>query len=338
MLKLSPLQRFYTRRFTWYVITFMVAITLNFILPRMRTVSPVDMIMLKQNNRGLTQEEVAEKRQQIEAQFHLDKPIFMQYVLYIRDIMTLDFGYSILNYPQKVWDLIKGNILWTLVLQIPAIVLGYLIGNMLGVLAVYRRGIYNTVFYPLSLFFTAIPYFCVGLMLVYFFAIKLQWFPPMGGYSDSVALAWTPEFILSAGAHFVLPFLSLFLVMMGGQAIGMRSMSMYEIGTDYVKYSKQLGMSDARIVRYVFRNAILPQLTGLALAMGVMVSGALLIEIIFSYPGIGSVLYDAVQQNDYPVLQAGALLVTVNVLVFNFLVDVMIAIFDPRIKASVERG
>jgi peptide/nickel transport system permease protein len=208
----------------------------------------------------------------------------------------------------------------------------------LGALAAYKRGVFDSVFYPLALLLSAVPAFCFGLLLVYLFGIRLEWLPAMGGYDDglSPALSWT--FVASAGRHYLLPFLSIFLIVVGGQAIGMRSMCIYELGTDYVKYAKLLGIRERSILYYMFRNAMLPQLTGLALALGGMVGGALIAELIFSYPGIGMTVLSAIQGNDYPVIAGSTLLITTCVLVANFSVDLLIGVLDPRIAAAQAEG
>ncbi len=358
MVQLSPLHKFYVKRAFWYLLTFLMALSLNFVLPRLRKEGPVEMIMNKTNLQGMSSADREAKVLEIKQRFNLDKSLPMQYLLYLKDtfipfhsITTEDengvvatswkfgpnLGYSVVQPDKSVWDIIKGNILWTLALQVPTILLGYLVGNLLGALAAYKRGVYDKVLYPMSLLFTATPYFAVALMVVYLFGIKLEWFPAMGGYSDLVAFnLGSIAFYKSAAYHYLLPFFSLFIILMGGQAIGMRSMSIYELGTDYVKYARYLGVGDNKIVGYVFKNALLPQLTGIALAIGMMVGGSVLIEIIFSYPGIGSAMFNAVISNDYPVMQAGSLLVVFNVLVLNFIVDILIAELDPRVRAALE--
>ena len=173
---------------------------------------------------------------------------------------------------------------------------------------------------------------------MYVFAIQLEWFPALGGYDDGFVPSASWDFIVSASYHYVLPFLSIFIIVVGGQAIGMRSMCIYELGTDYVKYAKLLGIKESKILLYMFRNAMLPQLTGLALALGAMVGGALVTEIIFSYPGLGLAILGAIQGSDYPVITGCTLLITVCVLIANFSVDVLIGILDPRIRAAEARS
>ena len=204
----------------------------------------------------------------------------------------------------------------------------------MGALAAYKRGVFDRGVYPLALLASAVPAFCFGILLVYVLGIRLEWFPAVGGYDDGLIPTLSWAFLKSASYYYVLPFLSIFLIVVGGQAIGMRSMCIYELGTDYVKYAKLLGIRESKILLYMFRNAMLPQLTGLALALGSMVGGALITEMIFSYPGLGMAVLTAIQGNDYPLITGCTLLVTVCVLIANFSVDIMIGLLDPRIRAA----
>ena len=183
----------------------------------------------------------------------------------------------------------------------------------------------------------AAPYFCVALIILYVFGVRLHWFPPMGAYSDGTLIGLNISFVGSALYHFFLPFISLFLVLVGGQAIAMRSMVRSEMEKGYLAFARQMGLPDKKVVQAVVRNALLPQLTTLSMALGLMVGGTLLVEIIFSYPGMGMVLLDAVHKSDYPVIQATVLIVTVNVLVLNLLIDMLVVNLDPRLKVSLRR-
>jgi peptide/nickel transport system permease protein len=178
------------------------------------------------------------------------------------------------------------------------------------------------------------PYYCLSIILLYLFAVYWPIFPAGGGYGYTVTPGPTWTFISSAIHHYWLPFLSLVMVFVGGQAIGMRAMSIYELDADYVRYSRSLGVEDNRIIRYIFRNAMLPQVTGLALSIGGLVSGALITEIVFGYPGIGQLLFTSIRQTDYPVIQGVTLLIMLTVLSANFLVDIAYGFIDPRIRAS----
>jgi peptide/nickel transport system permease protein len=166
--------------------------------------------------------------------------------------------------------------------------------------------------------------------------VQLEWLPTLGGYDEALNPGFNAAFLSSAATYYILPFLSVFLLVVGGQAIGMRSMCIYELGTDYVRYAKLMGVRESTVVRYMFRNAMLPQLTGLALTLGGMVGGALIAEMVFSYPGLGLSVLTAIQSLDYPVITGCTLLVTTCVLVANFTVDLLIGFLDPRIRAARE--
>jgi peptide/nickel transport system permease protein len=174
----------------------------------------------------------------------------------------------------------------------------------------------------------------MAITLLVFIGINLKWLPTSGGYSYNLIPHLSLQFISSVIYHYWLPFLSIVLISIGGQAIGMRSMSIYELNADYVKYSRFLGIKDARIVGYVFRNAMLPQVTGLALSIGSMVGGALVAEIIFSYPGLGSQIYKGITGSDYPLISGATLIITMMVLAASFIIDIIYGFIDPRVKAA----
>ena len=263
---------------------------------------------------------------------------FSQFLRYIGNVFKGDLGLSYQN-NEPVTNVIKKSLPWTLLIQAPTILLGWIIGNLLGAFAAYKRGIFDKVFFPCAMFLNGVPYFVFGMLLVALFSITLGWFPAMGAYSSDIpelTFSWTC--IKSVGWYYILPFFSCFPILLSGQATGMRSMSIYELGTDYMKYAKWLGLREGKIISYVFRNAMLPQLTGLAQSLGAMVGGALITEMIFSYPGLGMAMLTAIQQNDYATIQGCTLMISTCVLVANFAVDVLIAVFDPRVKAGLQMG
>lgn len=261
-----------------------------------------------------------------------------QFFRYIVNVFHGDLGLSYQN-NEPVINIIKKSLPWTLLIQAPTIILGWIFGNLLGAFAAYKRGIFDKVFFPVAMFLNGIPYFVFGMLLVALFSITLGWFPAVGAYSSDIpqlTFSWTC--IKSVAWYYVLPFFSCFPILLSGQATGMRSMAIYELGTDYMKYAKWLGLREGKIISYVFRNAMLPQLTGLAQSLGAMVGGALITEMIFSYPGLGMAMLNAIQQNDYATIQGCTLMISTCVLVANFLVDILIAIFDPRVRAGLQMG
>jgi peptide/nickel transport system permease protein len=272
--------------------------------------------------------------QQYSDLFGTNKPLLEQFILYMRNVAQGNFGFSFSQYPRTVADVIKSSIVWTISLQFPAIIVGWLIGNTLGAIAAYRKGGFDKVLMPVSIFVSNFPAFGMAILLLVIFGVGLKWFPTSSGYGFDLIPNWSWGFIWSVIMHYQLPFWSIVLVAIGGQAIGMRSMSIYELNADYVKFSRFMGIPDRKIVGYVFRNAMLPQITGLALAIGTMVGGALVAEVIFSYPGLGTTILSAVLGQDYPLVSATALIVTVMVLVANFSIEILYGFIDPRIKAA----
>jgi peptide/nickel transport system permease protein len=327
--------RYILTKILWFLFAFAVALAFNFLLIRLIPGNPVDVMMARMSSgSGATSEAQQKIYAAYIAEFGLNKPIWEQFLIYLGNLSRGDLGASFSQYPTPVGKLIGQALPWTLVLQLPAILLGWIIGNVLGVLTAYRKGWLDKIAFPLSLFISNMPFYCLSILLLYLFAVVLRVLPSVGGYSfDQIPnLSWA--FIGNAAQHYILPFLSLLIIFIGGQAIGMRAMTIYELDADYVRYSSSLGVAQRRIVRYIFRNAMLPQVTGLALSIGGLVSGALITEIVFSYPGIGTLLFAAITQQDYPVVQGVTLIIMLAVLVANFLVEIAYGFIDPRIRAT----
>ena len=328
------LKKYLKKKVFWFIITFIAAVILNFVLPRLMPGDPVNAIVGKNVSAGASAEQVQQQVEFYKHQFGLDKNIFGQFWDFVKNAANGTFGVSYSQYPRTVSDIIGAGIWWTIALQLPAILVGWILGNLLGAVAAYKRGIWDKIFMPLSLFFSAIPAFGAAVILMVIFAVNLKIAPVNGAYDPGMIPAFNAKFIGSVIAHYQLPFWSIVLISIGGQAVGMRSMSIYELNADYVKYARFLGIKDGKIVRYVFRNAMLPQVTGLAMSIGSMVGGALVAETIFSYPGLGMAMYTAITQSDYPVISATTLIITVMVLLAAFLLDIIYAFIDPRVKAA----
>jgi peptide/nickel transport system permease protein len=327
-------RKYFGKKIVWFFLTLIIAFILNFLLPRMMPADPVANIMSK-TARGVSDTAVTKAMYDNYVKvFGLDKPVIVQFFTYILNALKGDFGLSFSQYPRKVNDIISSAILWTIALQLPAIIVGWLLGNILGALAAYIRKGFDKILMPLSLFFSCVPAFGMAIIMLGIFAIKLKVAPIAGGYGYDLIPNFSWTFVKSVISHYQLPFWSIVIISIGGQAIGMRSMSIYELNADYVKYSRFLGIKDRKIVGYVFRNAMLPQVTGLALSLGTMVGGALVAEIIFSYPGLGTTMLNAVTSSDYPLLSATTLIITIMVLIATFLIDIIYGFIDPRVKAA----
>ncbi len=326
--------RYFLNKLLWFLVTFFFAFLLNFILPRLMPGDPVAGIVSKLAQGMSNTSGIQKIYQQYANEFGTNKPMLVQFFLYIKNVAHGDFGASFSQYPRPVADILKSSIWWTICLQFPAIIVGWLIGNTLGALAAYLKGGFDKVIMPISIFVSNFPAFGMAVILLVIFGVDLKWFPTSGGYGFDLIPNFTLTFMWSVIVHYQLPFWSIVLIAIGGQAIGMRSMSIYELNADYVKYSRFMGIRDRTIVGYVFRNAMLPQVTGLALSIGTMVGGALVAEIIFSYPGLGFTLLNAVVGQDYPLISAATLIITVMVLSANFIIEILYGIIDPRIRAA----
>ena len=334
MKRLKGFKKYYGQKIMWYLITLIFAIILNFVLPRLMPGDPVASIAAGAVS-GMTDTTAIQKVYNDYAEkFGVNEPMIVQFGIWAKNAIRGDFGVSFGQYPRTVSDIIRSSVGWTLALQLPAILVGWLLGNLLGAVAAYIRGVFDKVILPVFLFVSNIPAFGMAIILLTVFGINLKWFPTSGGYGFDLIPNMSWEFVRSVIAHYQLPFWSIVLITIGGQAIGMRSMAIYELNADYVKYSRFLGIKDRKIVGYVFRNAMLPQITGLAMSLGTMMGGALVAEIIFSYPGIGSTLMAAVRGQDYPLISACTLMITVMVLLANLFVELIYGVIDPRVKAA----
>jgi peptide/nickel transport system permease protein len=331
---LKGYRKYFLSKVAWFLVTLVCAFILNFILPRLMPGDPVAGIMSRLAQGMSNATGVQAIYQRYADLFGTNKPLLEQFFIYVRNVASGSFGDSISQYPRSVASVLGSSIGWTIALQFPAIIVGWLIGNTLGALAAYTKKGFDKVLMPVSIFVSGLPAFGMAIILLVIFGIGLKWFPISGGYGFDMIPNRSWSFVWSVIVHYQLPFWSIVLIAIGGQAIGMRSMSIYELNADYVKYSRFMGIKDRKIIAYVFRNAMLPQVTGLALSIGTMVGGALVAEIIFSYPGLGYTLLNSVMGQDYPLISAATLIITVMVLSANFIIEILYGIIDPRIKAA----
>jgi peptide/nickel transport system permease protein len=310
------------------------AVTFNFLLPRLAGQNPIREKLVSQAAlSGSVQAGLEEMIKEFESKFGLDKPLWQQYLTYLYDMSHFDFNYSISNYPRKVTDMMADALPWTVTLLLITTILSFLIGNVLGAILAWPSApkFLNFVMPPI-LMMSAIPYFLLGLILVYTLGFLLGVFPMYGGYTTGTIPKLTPAFIWDVIWHSLLPALSIILVSMGGWALGMRSMMIMTQGEDFVVFADAMGLRDRTIfARYAIRNALLPQVTALALALGTIVSGAVLVEVIFGYPGIGTMLYQAIRGSDYYLVQGIVFVVIVSIGLATFLLDIIYPLLDPRI-------
>jgi len=260
----------------------------------------------------------------------------VQYVHYLGDIATGNFGTSLFYFPSPVRQVVGTAIFWTLGLVGITTILAFVLGTGVGIIAAWRRGgLVDSIAPPVLVITSAIPYFWVGMMFILIFGLKLQWLPWSGGADLTATPGWNPAYVGSVLEHAVLPGLALLITAIGTWTLTMRNNMVTTLAEDYVRMARAKGLKSNRIMLdYAARNAILPNLTGFAMSLGFVVGGAILIEYVFNYPGVGYMLLQAVENEDYPLMQALFLLITVAVLVAILLADIATAIFDPRTRSS----
>ena len=326
------MRRYFERKLLIYILTFVLAVTIDWLIPRFMPGNPIQILI---SRASLKAESAKLLYSYYMKAFGLDVPIWRQYLNFWIALFHGDFGISIWLFPQPVIKIIMRAVPFDILLLLPSILLSWLAGNKFGAYAARSKWLDNTIS-PLGYVLTATPYMWLGIMLAWFFGVKLHALPFSGAYSYAMMpnLSW--PFVGSLFVHWILPFASLFLVQFGGWAIGMRNMIIYELEADYSHYLEALG-APRRLVRdYAFRNAILPQITGLALQLGAIVGGALATEIVFAYPGIGYLILQAIQNHDFFLLQGCFLFVIIGVLLANFLIDIAYVLVDPRTRAGMQ--
>ena len=334
MAKLGPFARYILMRASFLLATYITAITIVFLLPRLIPGNPLALLLTQLYQQAQTNPEaIKEVYKTLMQEFGIGKPLWEQYIEFLSRAFRGDLGTSIAFYPRKVIELIAPAIPWTIGLLVPSTLTAWIIGNTLGAIAGYRRGTYfeKTVL-TISLILSQTPYYWLAMLLVYVFAIQLGWFPAGGGYSYGMVPSPTPEFIVDLLWHYTLPFLSIVLVAVGGWAIGMRVLVIYELGADYMVFSENLGVEEGKLFRYAFRNSLLPQVTGLALSLGGVLGGQLITEIVFNYPGTGYILFRGLSTLDYPLIQGVFIILVATLFLANFTVDFIYALIDPRIR------
>jgi peptide/nickel transport system permease protein len=321
--------QFLVRRLGFYVVAAWAAVTVNFFIPRAMPGTAVETMMAKFPD---LQPGAAKA---LEAEFGVGHQgsLLHQYWVYLGNIAHLNLGTSVSLYPDKVTSVLASTVPWTLALVGTATIISFVLGTLLGVFAAWRRGGWLDQAMPGFMFLQATPYFFLALLMIEFFSLDWHIFPVSGGYTLGLSPGWNLTFIGSAIWHSLLPALTIIATSMAGWMLQMRNVTITTIGEDYVLAAQAKGLSSRRVIfTYAARNAILPNIAGFALAIGFVVAGALVMEIVFSYPGVGLTLYNAVTADDYPLTQGIFLVISFAVLLACMLADVVYVFADPRAR------
>ena len=322
------------RRLGVYVITLWVAVTINFLLPRLAPGDPTQRVVAALAQRTGQDVPPATVDAIRAIMGDTDQNLFVQYVGYLGSILRLDFGVSVSQYPIQVVDVISAAVPWTLYLVVTGTVVSWIIGTGLGLYAGWRRGsVADRVISLGSVVTISLPSFWIALVVLWVFGYTLAWFPNSGAYDQSLDPGFNSDFIFSVMYYGFLPILTVVLVSFAGWSMSMRNMAAITTLEDYVLLAKAKGLSPFRVaMAYTGRNAVLPNATGLAQAIGHSIGGVVLIEIVYGYPGLGTELRNAVDTQDLPVMQGIFLLITIVVLISNFASDVINGFIDPRTR------
>ena len=321
---------FILRRIGFYLVAAWASITLNFLLPRLMPGDPASAIFARAQGKMEPEAIEAMKR----AYGLSDDPLPIQYVTYLRSTLSGDLGLSFAYFPSPVTEVIGTGLAWTLILGLTAVILSFVLGSLLGVLGAWRRGgVIDSVMPPLLMFVGSFPYFWLATVALFYFGFRWNLFPLRHAYGTEFSPGWDWGFIGSALTHIVLPAGTVVLVSIGGWVLGMRNTMISTLAEDYVTMAEAKGLSQRRVMfAYAARNALLPNVTAFGMALGFVLSGALITEVVFSYPGLGYQLLTAVRGLDYPLMQGLFLMITLAVLAANLLVDLIYVRLDPRVR------
>ncbi|MGR3501245.1 ABC transporter permease [Pseudaestuariivita sp.] len=321
-------------RFITLFLTIFIAATLIWIIPRLSPVDPAEIALGRMAAGAGSVDNSDQVLAQLRAQLGIDQPLIVQYFKYMWGVLKFDFGLSTANFPTPVSVLIANALPWTLGLMLISITITFFIGNLLGALMVWERSPKLVkVAIPTAMVFTSIPPILSALLLMYVFSAKLRLFPLTGAYGLTVEPGWTWDFATSVMYHGFLPALSIVIVTFGFWALGMRGLMITVQGEDYTTLAKAKGLRPRYILyKYMIRNAILPQITAFALKIGLLIAGQVLVERIFAYNGMGKLLYDAILDQDFPVIQGVSYVIILMTALSVFIVDLVYPLIDPRIR------
>jgi len=326
--------RYFGERFFLLLITIFISITIVFFVPRLVPGDPLGAILLNMASVGgsMGATELVEEYRRL---FGLDQPLWIQYVSFLRELLRGNLGYSIGSFPSRVTTLLRYSLPWTIGLLSVTTLVSWVLGSIIGAVVGWqgKKSRFFQGLVPVALLLYTTPYYILALILVFVFAFHLDLFPLSGAYSIGLQPEYSLEFALDVLHHALLPALSIILVSLGWWFLSMRSLITTLKGEDYIMNAEAMGLKERRILwGYAFRNALLPQMTGLAISLGNIVGGALITEVIFAYPGIGWLLFNSIKSLDFPVIQGGVLIIVISVAAANFLIDVAYPLIDPRIR------
>jgi peptide/nickel transport system permease protein len=323
------------KRLGMFVLILWLASTVNFFLPRLGGQDPIRAQLGAQAAMGgNSQVGMKEMIAEYDQRFGLDKPLLAQYLTYLNDTLHLEFNFSMASYPTKVIDIIGRSLPWTIVLLGVTTLMAWGIGTFLGALLMQPKAprILRFILAPI-LTLSAIPFFLLGLLLIYLLGFQLKWFPLSGGYDQGLLPSYDPKIIANMAYHSILPALSIILASVGFWTLGMRGVMVSTQGEDYLLFAEAKGLRKSTVFfRYGIRNALLPQLTALALALGNIVSGAVLVEVVFQYPGVGSLLYQSIRASDFYMIQGVVFIIIVAIGLATLVLDLIYPLLDPRIS------
>jgi len=325
--------KYVLRRLGMWVLTIWLGATIIFIVPRLAPGDPVAAMVSRMLNQAGYVEGAAEMIEAWRARFGLDGPILVQYFKYLRSVLTFDLGYSLSSFPSRVDEMVIDALPWTVGLLSLATLISFVLGNLIGAMMAWRRTPnWARNLLPVTLTFTSIPFFMFGILLIYFFAFGLRWFPPSGAYKSSIPMGWNLPFILNVIHYGTLPALSIVITSMGFWALGMRGMMITNDGEDYMILAEAKGLPPRRVFwSYGMRNSILPQITALALSLGAIAGGSTLVEYIFAYPGMGYLLYLGIVNTDYTLIQGIVFILIMGTATAVLILDLLYPLIDPRI-------
>jgi peptide/nickel transport system permease protein len=324
--------RYLLRRLALYALAAWASLTLNFVIPRLMPGDPASAVFVR--FQGQLQPEALEA---LKKAFGLTGGSLVdQYRTYLGHVLRGDLGLSIAYFPSPVATVIATGLVWTLLLSGVAVLVSFALGTLLGIVAAWRRGGWlDSVAPPVLTLLGAFPYFWLAMLALFLFGVTLGWFPVRHAYGEGLAPAWSTAFAASVLGHLALPAAVIVAGSLGGWMLAMRNAMVGVLAEDYITLARAEGLPERRIMfRYAARNALLPSLTGLGMALGFVLSGSLLTEVVFAYPGQGYLLVQAVRNQDYPLMQGLFLMITLAVLGANFLLDLLYVRLDPRVRVA----